>query len=198
MHARAAKSGAALATVIGKCPPLSSCGRGHWTPSGVREGRGGRAGPVSQETGHGTFDEAQLTEQLDKRGFLNRILGRLTRSITRPGQMYGSSSSARSSPSGRPPSATGSSPASSTAGRPLTATARSRVRISGRRSSAHVPGCGRTLYPSAHNRAVTWFVGERRVYGAIIDEVACYGSLVACPVNQDNAHAVVAVATAGI
>ena len=36
----------------------------------------------------GEFDEAALTEQLDKRGFLNRILGRLTRSISRPGQMY--------------------------------------------------------------------------------------------------------------
>ncbi|HEU5355312.1 MAG TPA: HoxN/HupN/NixA family nickel/cobalt transporter [Actinocrinis sp.] len=37
---------------------------------------------------HGQFDEAVLTEQLDKRGFLNRILGRLTKSISRPGQMY--------------------------------------------------------------------------------------------------------------
>jgi high-affinity nickel-transport protein len=36
----------------------------------------------------GEYDEAALTEQLDKRGFLNRILGRLTKSITRPGQMY--------------------------------------------------------------------------------------------------------------
>ena len=36
----------------------------------------------------GQFDEAILTEQLDKRGFLNRILGRLTKSISRPGQMY--------------------------------------------------------------------------------------------------------------
>ena len=36
----------------------------------------------------GEYDEAKLTEHLDKRGFLNRILGRLTRSITRPGQMY--------------------------------------------------------------------------------------------------------------
>jgi high-affinity nickel-transport protein len=36
----------------------------------------------------GAFDEHKLTEQLDKRGFLNRILGRLTRSVTRPGQMY--------------------------------------------------------------------------------------------------------------
>jgi len=36
----------------------------------------------------GRYDEAKLTEQLDKRGFLNRILGRLTKSVTRPGQMY--------------------------------------------------------------------------------------------------------------
>ncbi len=37
----------------------------------------------------GRFDEAHLTAQLDKRGFVNRILGRLTRSITRPEQMFG-------------------------------------------------------------------------------------------------------------
>jgi high-affinity nickel-transport protein len=36
----------------------------------------------------GEFDEAMLTKQLDKRGFLNRVLGRLTKSVTRPGQMY--------------------------------------------------------------------------------------------------------------
>ena len=36
----------------------------------------------------GTYDSAALEVQLDKRGFLNRILGRLTKSITRPGQMY--------------------------------------------------------------------------------------------------------------
>ena len=36
----------------------------------------------------GRFDEAALEEQLAKRGLLNRLLGRLTRSITRPGQMY--------------------------------------------------------------------------------------------------------------
>jgi len=36
----------------------------------------------------GEYDEAALTAQLDKRGFMNRILGRLTKSITRPGQMY--------------------------------------------------------------------------------------------------------------
>jgi high-affinity nickel-transport protein len=36
----------------------------------------------------GEYSETALEEQLGKRGFLNRILGRLTRSITRPGQMY--------------------------------------------------------------------------------------------------------------
>jgi high-affinity nickel-transport protein len=36
----------------------------------------------------GHYDEAAFTEQLDKRGFLNRILGRLTRSINHPAQMY--------------------------------------------------------------------------------------------------------------
>jgi high-affinity nickel-transport protein len=36
----------------------------------------------------GEFDETELDNQLGKRGFVNRFLGRLTRSITRPGQMY--------------------------------------------------------------------------------------------------------------
>ncbi|MET9911802.1 HoxN/HupN/NixA family nickel/cobalt transporter [Streptomyces sp. NPDC006476] len=36
----------------------------------------------------GTYDESELEAHLDSRGFMNRILGRLTRSITRPGQMY--------------------------------------------------------------------------------------------------------------
>jgi high-affinity nickel-transport protein len=36
----------------------------------------------------GQFDEHELEKHLDSRGFMNRILGRLTRSITRPGQMY--------------------------------------------------------------------------------------------------------------
>jgi high-affinity nickel-transport protein len=36
----------------------------------------------------GQFDERELERHLDSRGFLNRILGRLTKSITRPGQMY--------------------------------------------------------------------------------------------------------------
>ncbi|MEU3982110.1 HoxN/HupN/NixA family nickel/cobalt transporter [Streptomyces sp. NPDC026672] len=37
-------------------------------------------------TGH--FDEAALEEQLDNRGFMNRLLGRVTRSVTKPWQMY--------------------------------------------------------------------------------------------------------------
>ncbi|MEU6097298.1 HoxN/HupN/NixA family nickel/cobalt transporter [Streptomyces sp. NPDC047079] len=36
----------------------------------------------------GRFDEHELEKHLDSRGFMNRILGRLTKSITRPGQMY--------------------------------------------------------------------------------------------------------------
>jgi high-affinity nickel-transport protein len=36
----------------------------------------------------GQFDEHELEKHLDNRGFLNRILGRLTKSITRPGQMF--------------------------------------------------------------------------------------------------------------
>ncbi|MFE0465186.1 HoxN/HupN/NixA family nickel/cobalt transporter [Kitasatospora sp. NPDC058965] len=36
----------------------------------------------------GQFDEHELEKHLDSRGFVNRILGRLTKSITRPGQMF--------------------------------------------------------------------------------------------------------------
>ncbi|WP_346092667.1 HoxN/HupN/NixA family nickel/cobalt transporter [Streptomyces olivaceiscleroticus] len=36
----------------------------------------------------GTYDEDELEKQLDSRGFMNRILGRFTKSISRPGQMY--------------------------------------------------------------------------------------------------------------
>ncbi|MEU6812867.1 HoxN/HupN/NixA family nickel/cobalt transporter [Streptomyces sp. NPDC046831] len=36
----------------------------------------------------GTYDETELERHLDSRGFVNRFLGRLTRSISRPGQMY--------------------------------------------------------------------------------------------------------------
>jgi len=36
----------------------------------------------------GFYDEAHLEEELGKRGLMNRLLGRLTKSVTRPGQMY--------------------------------------------------------------------------------------------------------------
>ncbi|WP_030319997.1 HoxN/HupN/NixA family nickel/cobalt transporter [Streptomyces sp. NRRL B-3229] len=36
----------------------------------------------------GSYDDKQLEQHLDSRGFMNRILGRLTKSITRPGQMF--------------------------------------------------------------------------------------------------------------
>jgi nickel/cobalt transporter (NiCoT) family protein len=36
----------------------------------------------------GEFDEERLEAHLASRGFINRILGRLTKAITRPGQMY--------------------------------------------------------------------------------------------------------------
>ncbi|MGX4691092.1 HoxN/HupN/NixA family nickel/cobalt transporter [Streptomyces sp. JNUCC 63] len=36
----------------------------------------------------GTYDERELEAHLDSRGFMNRVLGRLTKSISRPGQMY--------------------------------------------------------------------------------------------------------------
>ncbi|MDF3302986.1 HoxN/HupN/NixA family nickel/cobalt transporter [Streptomyces tropicalis] len=36
----------------------------------------------------GTYDERELEAHLESRGFMNRLLGRLTRSVTRPGQMY--------------------------------------------------------------------------------------------------------------
>lgn len=36
----------------------------------------------------GHFDEAALEEQLDNRGLMNRLLGRVTKSITKPWQMY--------------------------------------------------------------------------------------------------------------
>ena len=37
---------------------------------------------------HGHYDEAELEHQLDSRGFLNRVLGRVTRAVSRPWQMY--------------------------------------------------------------------------------------------------------------
>ncbi|MEV8097492.1 HoxN/HupN/NixA family nickel/cobalt transporter [Kitasatospora sp. NPDC085879] len=36
----------------------------------------------------GDFDEEELERQLDRRGFLNRILGRVTRAVTKPWHMY--------------------------------------------------------------------------------------------------------------
>ncbi|MFI0773562.1 HoxN/HupN/NixA family nickel/cobalt transporter [Streptomyces sp. NPDC021212] len=36
----------------------------------------------------GRFDETELEAHLDSRGFMNRFLGRFTKSITRPGQMF--------------------------------------------------------------------------------------------------------------
>ncbi|AXI76978.1 Nickel transporter NicT [Peterkaempfera bronchialis] len=36
----------------------------------------------------GDYDEAELEAQLDKRGFMNRILGRVTRAVTKPWHMY--------------------------------------------------------------------------------------------------------------
>lgn len=43
---------------------------------------------VFRQMRSGHFDEAALEEQLDKRGFMNRLLGRVMKSITRPWQMY--------------------------------------------------------------------------------------------------------------
>ena len=36
----------------------------------------------------GRYDEAQLEEQLQNRGLMNRLLGRLTRAVTKPAHMY--------------------------------------------------------------------------------------------------------------
>jgi nickel/cobalt transporter (NiCoT) family protein len=43
---------------------------------------------VFREMRTGKFDEAALEEQLQKRGFMNRFFGRLTRTVTKPQQMY--------------------------------------------------------------------------------------------------------------
>ena len=37
---------------------------------------------------HGHYDESALDEQLDKRGLVNRILGKVTRAVTKPWHMY--------------------------------------------------------------------------------------------------------------
>jgi len=43
---------------------------------------------VFRKMREGEFDETELERQLDKRGFLNRILGRVTRAVTKPWHMY--------------------------------------------------------------------------------------------------------------
>ncbi|MFD4542955.1 HoxN/HupN/NixA family nickel/cobalt transporter [Streptomyces bauhiniae] len=43
---------------------------------------------VFREMRTGRFDEAALEEQLNNRGFMNRLLGRVMKSITKPWQMY--------------------------------------------------------------------------------------------------------------
>ncbi|MET9833971.1 HoxN/HupN/NixA family nickel/cobalt transporter [Streptomyces sp. NPDC006385] len=43
---------------------------------------------VFRQMRSGHFDEAALEEQLHNRGFMNRLLGRLMKSITKPWQMY--------------------------------------------------------------------------------------------------------------
>jgi len=43
---------------------------------------------VFQRMRHGEYDEAQLEEQLNNRGFMNRFLGRATRAVKQPWQMY--------------------------------------------------------------------------------------------------------------
>ena len=43
---------------------------------------------VFREMRAGRYDEEQLEEQLNRRGLMNRLLGRLTRTVTRPAQMY--------------------------------------------------------------------------------------------------------------
>jgi high-affinity nickel-transport protein len=43
---------------------------------------------VFRDMRRGAYDEAALEEQLNSRGFMNRIFGRLMKSITKPWQMY--------------------------------------------------------------------------------------------------------------
>jgi high-affinity nickel-transport protein len=43
---------------------------------------------VAREMRSGCYDEAQLEDQLNKRGFMNRFLGGLTRSVTKPWHIY--------------------------------------------------------------------------------------------------------------
>jgi high-affinity nickel-transport protein len=43
---------------------------------------------IFRDMRHGHFSEAALEDQLSNRGFMNRVLGRATRAITKPWQMY--------------------------------------------------------------------------------------------------------------
>jgi len=43
---------------------------------------------VFREMRTGRYNEQQLEEQLDKRGLMNRMLGNLTKTVTKPAQMY--------------------------------------------------------------------------------------------------------------
>jgi nickel/cobalt transporter (NiCoT) family protein len=43
---------------------------------------------VSREMRTGRYDEAALERQLDSRGLMNRLFGRLTKAVARPGHMY--------------------------------------------------------------------------------------------------------------
>ena len=43
---------------------------------------------VFRETRAGRYDEQELEEQLNKRGLMNRLLGRLTKTVTKPTHMY--------------------------------------------------------------------------------------------------------------
>jgi len=43
---------------------------------------------VFREMRYGNYDEAELEDQLNKRGFMNRFLGGLTKSVTKPWQIY--------------------------------------------------------------------------------------------------------------
>jgi nickel/cobalt transporter (NiCoT) family protein len=43
---------------------------------------------VFREMKTGRYNEHELEEQLDKRGFMNRFLGHLTKAVTKPRQMY--------------------------------------------------------------------------------------------------------------
>ncbi|MEW2294261.1 HoxN/HupN/NixA family nickel/cobalt transporter [Streptomyces sp. NPDC006743] len=43
---------------------------------------------VFRQMRSGRFDEAALEEQLNNRGFMNRVLGRVMKSVTKPWQMY--------------------------------------------------------------------------------------------------------------